>query len=94
MFLIHVLQFFSWLIASAQFGLLMFVTSALALIPSTLATLMVQENINGAKRLHFVSGATPLTYWFTNLLWDWVCSIVTLSYTLVTLLTMWVTSLV
>ncbi|KAJ8049227.1 ATP-binding cassette sub-family A member 1 [Holothuria leucospilota] len=65
-----------WSIASVQFGLVLFLMTALAMVPATLSTLMVQENLNGAKRLHFVSGVTPARYWLTNLIWDMLIYIV------------------
>eukprot|EP00057_Strongylocentrotus_purpuratus_P015921 XP_011670395.1 PREDICTED: ATP-binding cassette sub-family A member 7-like [Strongylocentrotus purpuratus] len=59
-----------WLDAAKTFGIVIVIVAALVLIPSAFSMFLVNENINGSKRLHYVSGVGTLTYWLTNLFWD------------------------
>ncbi|XP_041484930.1 uncharacterized protein LOC121431427 [Lytechinus variegatus] len=59
-----------WLDAAKTFGIVIVLVAALVLIPSAFSMFLVNENINGSKRLHYISGVGTLTYWLTNLIWD------------------------
>ncbi|XP_072169976.1 uncharacterized protein [Diadema setosum] len=59
-----------WLEAGELFGITLIIVAAFALIPSAFAMFLIDENLNGSKRLHYVSGVGTFAYWSTNLLWD------------------------
>lgn len=43
---------------------------AMSFIPASFVLYLIQERVNKAKHLQFVSGVSPTTYWLTNFLWD------------------------
>lgn len=53
---------------------------AMSFVPASFVLYLIQERVNKAKHLQFVSGVSPTTYWLTNFLWDivsvrsWTCS--------------------
>ncbi|XP_077189048.1 retinal-specific phospholipid-transporting ATPase ABCA4 isoform X2 [Paroedura picta] len=49
---------------------------AMSFIPASFLLYLIQERVTKAKHLQFVSGVSPIIYWFTNFLWDIVNYIV------------------
>ena len=45
---------------------------AMSFVPASFVLYLIQERVNKAKHLQFVSGVSPTTYWLTNFLWDMV----------------------
>nr|XP_054369188.1 retinal-specific phospholipid-transporting ATPase ABCA4 [Mirounga angustirostris] len=43
---------------------------AMSFVPASFVLYLIQERVNKAKHLQFVSGVSPATYWLTNFLWD------------------------
>ncbi|XP_039092407.1 retinal-specific phospholipid-transporting ATPase ABCA4 [Hyaena hyaena] len=43
---------------------------AMSFVPASFVLYLIQERVNKAKHLQFVSGVSPVTYWLTNFLWD------------------------
>ncbi|XP_066512665.1 retinal-specific phospholipid-transporting ATPase ABCA4-like [Hoplias malabaricus] len=43
---------------------------AMSFIPASFVLYLIQERVNKAKHLQFVSGVSPLVYWLTNFFWD------------------------
>ncbi|XP_058158936.1 retinal-specific phospholipid-transporting ATPase ABCA4 [Dasypus novemcinctus] len=43
---------------------------AMSFIPASFVLYLIQERVNKAKHLQFVSGVSPTTYWLTNFFWD------------------------
>ncbi|XP_068396454.1 retinal-specific phospholipid-transporting ATPase ABCA4 isoform X3 [Eschrichtius robustus] len=43
---------------------------AMSFVPASFVLYLIQERVNKAKHLQFVSGVSPTTYWLTNFLWD------------------------
>lgn len=43
---------------------------AMSFVPASFVLYLIQERVNKAKHLQFVSGVSPITYWLTNFLWD------------------------
>ncbi|XP_043431546.1 retinal-specific phospholipid-transporting ATPase ABCA4 isoform X3 [Prionailurus bengalensis] len=43
---------------------------AMSFIPASFVLYLIQERVNKAKHLQFISGVSPITYWLTNFLWD------------------------
>ncbi|XP_016065318.1 PREDICTED: retinal-specific ATP-binding cassette transporter [Miniopterus natalensis] len=43
---------------------------AMSFIPASFVLYLIQERVNKAKHLQFVSGVSPTIYWLTNFLWD------------------------
>ena len=50
---------------------------AMSFIPASFVLFLIQERVNKAKHLQFVSGINPAVYWFANYAWDMVstCSV-------------------
>lgn len=42
----------------------------MSFVPASFVLYLIQERVNKAKHLQFVSGVSPATYWLTNFLWD------------------------
>ncbi|TKC43221.1 hypothetical protein EI555_011902 [Monodon monoceros] len=43
---------------------------AMSFVPASFVLYLIQERVNKAKHLQFVSGVSPTIYWLTNFLWD------------------------
>ncbi|XP_053447494.1 retinal-specific phospholipid-transporting ATPase ABCA4 isoform X2 [Nycticebus coucang] len=43
---------------------------AMSFVPASFVLYLIQERVNKAKHLQFISGVSPITYWLTNFLWD------------------------
>ncbi|KAI4590742.1 hypothetical protein MJG53_001791 [Ovis ammon polii x Ovis aries] len=43
---------------------------AMSFVPASFVLYLIQERVNKARHLQFVSGVSPTTYWLTNFLWD------------------------
>lgn len=43
---------------------------AMSFVPASFVLYLIQERVNKAKHLQFVSGVNPTTYWLTNFVWD------------------------
>ncbi|XP_066547830.1 retinal-specific phospholipid-transporting ATPase ABCA4 isoform X2 [Amia ocellicauda] len=43
---------------------------AMSFIPASFVLYLIQERVNKAKHLQFVSGVSPLIYWIANFFWD------------------------
>uniref|UniRef100_A0A8D2AMA5 ATP binding cassette subfamily A member 4 n=1 Tax=Sciurus vulgaris TaxID=55149 RepID=A0A8D2AMA5_SCIVU len=43
---------------------------AMSFVPASFVLYLIQERVNKAKHLQFVSGVSATTYWMTNFLWD------------------------
>lgn len=43
---------------------------ALSFIPASFVLFLIQERVNKAKHLQFVSGVNPAVYWLANFVWD------------------------
>nr|XP_034492803.1 retinal-specific phospholipid-transporting ATPase ABCA4 [Marmota flaviventris] len=43
---------------------------AMSFVPASFVLYLIQERMNKAKHLQFVSGVSAITYWMTNFLWD------------------------
>ncbi|XP_008072801.1 retinal-specific ATP-binding cassette transporter [Carlito syrichta] len=43
---------------------------AMSFVPASFVLYLIQERVNKAKHLQFISGVSPTTYWLTNFLWD------------------------
>ncbi|TRZ04431.1 hypothetical protein DNTS_016086, partial [Danionella cerebrum] len=43
---------------------------AMSFIPASFVLYLIQERVTKAKHLQFVSGVSPLVYWFANFFWD------------------------
>lgn len=54
---------------------------AMSFIPASFVLFLIQERVNKAKHLQFVSGVNPAVYWLANFAWDMVSnSFITLLY--------------
>lgn len=47
---------------------------AMSFIPASFVLFLIQERVNKAKHLQFVSGVNPAVYWLANFAWDMVSS--------------------
>lgn len=45
---------------------------AMSFIPASFVLFLIQERVNKAKHLQFVSGVNPAVYWLANFAWDMV----------------------
>lgn len=45
---------------------------AMSFIPASFVLFLIQERVNKAKHLQFVSGVNPTIYWLANFAWDMV----------------------
>ncbi|XP_019523093.1 PREDICTED: retinal-specific ATP-binding cassette transporter [Hipposideros armiger] len=43
---------------------------AMSFVPASFVLYLIQERVNKAKHLQFVSGVSPTAYWLTNFIWD------------------------
>ncbi|XP_072824277.1 retinal-specific phospholipid-transporting ATPase ABCA4 isoform X1 [Vicugna pacos] len=43
---------------------------AMSFVPASFVLYLIQERVNKARHLQFISGVSPTTYWLTNFLWD------------------------
>lgn len=54
---------------------------AMSFIPASFVLFLIQERVNKAKHLQFVSGVNPAVYWLSSFAWDMVStSFITLMY--------------
>lgn len=49
---------------------------AMSFIPASFVLFLIQERVNKAKHLQFVSGVNPAVYWLANFAWDMVSACV------------------
>lgn len=45
---------------------------AMSFVPASFVVFLIQERVNKAKHMHFISGVQPLLYWVANFIWDMV----------------------
>lgn len=45
---------------------------AMSFVPASFVVFLIQERVNKAKHMQFISGVQPLLYWLANFLWDMV----------------------
>uniref|UniRef100_A0A3P9ID37 ABC transporter domain-containing protein n=1 Tax=Oryzias latipes TaxID=8090 RepID=A0A3P9ID37_ORYLA len=45
---------------------------AMSFVPASFVVFLIQERVNKAKHMQFISGVQPLLYWTANFLWDMV----------------------
>lgn len=45
---------------------------AMSFVPASFVVFLIQERVNKAKHLQFISGVQPLLYWLANFVWDMV----------------------
>ncbi|XP_010886853.2 phospholipid-transporting ATPase ABCA1 isoform X2 [Esox lucius] len=43
---------------------------AMSFVPASFVVFLIQERVNKAKHMQFISGVQPLLYWTANFLWD------------------------
>uniref|UniRef100_A0A8C9Y356 ATP-binding cassette, sub-family A (ABC1), member 1A n=1 Tax=Sander lucioperca TaxID=283035 RepID=A0A8C9Y356_SANLU len=43
---------------------------AMSFVPASFVVFLIQERVNKAKHLQFISGVQPLLYWLANFVWD------------------------
>ncbi|KAL1023696.1 hypothetical protein UPYG_G00044710 [Umbra pygmaea] len=43
---------------------------AMSFVPASFVVFLIQERVNKAKHMQFISGVQPLLYWVANFLWD------------------------
>ncbi|XP_059377891.1 phospholipid-transporting ATPase ABCA1-like [Carassius carassius] len=43
---------------------------AMSFVPASFVVFLIQERVNKAKHMQFISGVQPLLYWLANFLWD------------------------
>ncbi|KAG8511044.1 Retinal-specific phospholipid-transporting ATPase ABCA4, partial [Galemys pyrenaicus] len=48
------------------------VVFAMSFVPASFVLYLIQERVNKAKHLQFISGVSPTAYWLTNFFWDLV----------------------
>lgn len=45
---------------------------AMSFVPASFVVFLIQERVNKAKHMQFISGVQPYLYWLANFLWDMV----------------------
>lgn len=45
---------------------------AMSFVPASFVVFLIQERVNKAKHMQFISGVQPLLYWLANFIWDMV----------------------
>lgn len=45
---------------------------AMSFVPASFVVFLIQERVNKAKHMQFISGVQPLLYWLANFVWDMV----------------------
>lgn len=45
---------------------------AMSFVPASFVVFLIQERVNKAKHMHFISGVQPFLYWLANFVWDMV----------------------
>lgn len=45
---------------------------AMSFVPASFVVFLIQERVNKAKHMQFISGVQPFLYWLANFLWDMV----------------------
>lgn len=45
---------------------------AMSFVPASFVVFLIQERVNKAKHLQFISGVQPFLYWLANFVWDMV----------------------
>ncbi|XP_071314730.1 phospholipid-transporting ATPase ABCA1b isoform X1 [Trachinotus anak] len=43
---------------------------AMSFVPASFVVFLIQERVNKAKHMQFISGVQPLLYWIANFIWD------------------------
>uniref|UniRef100_A0AAX7TDJ0 P-type phospholipid transporter n=1 Tax=Astatotilapia calliptera TaxID=8154 RepID=A0AAX7TDJ0_ASTCA len=43
---------------------------AMSFVPASFVVFLIQERVNKAKHMHFISGVQPFLYWLANFVWD------------------------
>ncbi|TNN32257.1 ATP-binding cassette sub-family A member 1 [Liparis tanakae] len=43
---------------------------AMSFVPASFVVFLIQERVNKAKHMQFISGVQPLLYWVANFVWD------------------------
>ncbi|KAM6980899.1 phospholipid-transporting ATPase ABCA1b [Aplochiton taeniatus] len=43
---------------------------AMSFVPASFVVFLIQERVNKAKHMQFISGVSPLLYWLANFVWD------------------------
>uniref|UniRef100_A0A8C4NQE0 P-type phospholipid transporter n=1 Tax=Dicentrarchus labrax TaxID=13489 RepID=A0A8C4NQE0_DICLA len=43
---------------------------AMSFVPASFVVFLIQERVNKAKHMQFISGVQPLLYWLANFIWD------------------------
>ena len=49
-----------------------FVIIAMSFVPASFVVFLVMERTTKAKHIQFVSGLSPVLYWLSNYIWDFV----------------------
>lgn len=45
---------------------------AMSFVPASFVVFLIQERVNKAKHMQFISGVQPFHYWLANFVWDMV----------------------
>lgn len=45
---------------------------AMSFVPASFVVFLIQERVNKAKHMQFISGVQPFLYWLANFIWDMV----------------------
>ena len=45
---------------------------AMSFVPASFVVFLIQERVNKAKHMQFISGVQPFLYWLSNFIWDMV----------------------
>ena len=45
---------------------------AMSFVPASFVVFLIQERVNKAKHMQFISGVQPFLYWLANFVWDMV----------------------
>ena len=45
---------------------------AMSFVPASFVVFLIQERVNKAKHMQFISGVQPVLYWVANFVWDMV----------------------
>lgn len=45
---------------------------AMSFVPASFVVFLIQERVNKAKHMQFISGVQPYLYWLANFIWDMV----------------------
>lgn len=64
--------FFSRMTTSVDVLVSICVIFAMSFVPASFVVFLIQERVNKAKHMHFISGVQPFLYWLANFVWDMV----------------------